>query len=95
MKYLYLLSQDINDGYDTYDSCIVCATSRGDALKIDPSGYYKYHDDNWYFQYSDKTEKIEENDEWCNPKNVNITLVGIADEKVKLNSVVCASFNAG
>lgn len=30
-KMLYLLSQDVNDGYDTYDSAVVCAMSEEDA----------------------------------------------------------------
>ena len=33
---LYLLSQDVNDDYDTYDSCVVCAKSKEDAVTILP-----------------------------------------------------------
>ena len=38
---LYLLSQDINDGHDTYDSCVVCAKSKEDAVTILPCSKYK------------------------------------------------------
>ena len=33
---LYLLSNRDNQGYDKYDSCIVCAKNREDALTITP-----------------------------------------------------------
>lgn len=31
---LYLLKQEINTGYDTYDSCVVAAESEEDARVI-------------------------------------------------------------
>jgi hypothetical protein len=34
---LYLLTQGVNNGYDTYDSCIVCAKSEEDAKTITPN----------------------------------------------------------
>ena len=33
---LYYLSQSTNNGYDTYDSCVVCAVSAKAAKKINP-----------------------------------------------------------
>jgi hypothetical protein len=33
---LYLLSQNYNPGYDTYDSCIVAAETKEDATTIHP-----------------------------------------------------------
>lgn len=38
---LYLIWQDENNDYDTYDSAIVCAKSGDEAVKIHPSGYQK------------------------------------------------------
>ncbi len=38
---LYLLSQNVNDGYDTYDSCVVAAESSDEARTITPSSGYK------------------------------------------------------
>lgn len=32
---LYLLSQDVNNDYDTYDSAVVCAKSEKDARLIE------------------------------------------------------------
>ena len=34
---LYLLTQDVNTGYDTYDSCVVAAFSKEDAKTITPN----------------------------------------------------------
>jgi len=40
---LYLISQDINDDYDTYDSVIVCAKTEKEARHIRPgSGEYSW-----------------------------------------------------
>jgi hypothetical protein len=39
---LFLLTQDICRGYDTYDSCIVCAESEEEAAKISPMGFDRY-----------------------------------------------------
>ena len=37
---LYLLTQDVNVGWDTYDSAIVCAESEAEAVKIHPDGTF-------------------------------------------------------
>lgn len=35
---LYKISQDVNDGWDTFDSAIVAAKSEEDARNIHPDG---------------------------------------------------------
>ena len=35
---LYLLTQDVNTGYETYDSCVVAAYDEEDARTIPPYG---------------------------------------------------------
>jgi hypothetical protein len=35
---LYLLTQNDNNGYDTYDSCVVCAKDEKEAKTISPEG---------------------------------------------------------
>lgn len=32
---------------------------------------------------------------WCNPKDVKAVKIGVANEDIELNTVVCASFHAG
>ena len=46
---LYCISQSENDGYDTYDSAIVCAENEADAKAIHPDeaeDYYSWTDIN-------------------------------------------------
>ena len=40
---LYLLTQDVNNSYDTYDSAIVCADDEEDARFISPDTFHN----NW------------------------------------------------
>ena len=84
--YLYLISQDENNGYDTYDSAVVCAGSEAEAIKIHPSGY-KNRKEIWW------EERLDLYD-WTTPDNVKVKLIGIADESIP-QGIVCASFNAG
>jgi hypothetical protein len=35
---LYLISQDFNNGHDSYDSAVVCAKNEEAASKIPPNG---------------------------------------------------------
>lgn len=39
---MYLISQDTNDGYDTYDACVVCAESEDAAKMILPDEYASF-----------------------------------------------------
>lgn len=76
---LYLISQNINDQYETYDSAVVAAENECDAIKIHPSG----NDDNW---------GNYRNNAWCDQSNVKVELIGKADNNIK-RGVICASFN--
>lgn len=83
MKKLYLLSQNKNNEWDTYDSCVVCAESEDEARKINPNS---------------SGEEVKEDDiysGWTTPKNVKVEEIGIANDNIVLGSVICASFNAG
>lgn len=84
-KRLYLLKQDINRDWDTYDSMIVCATSEDEARLMHPSEYRETLEDIDYFDSwvpLSKADKIE------------ITVIGYAEKDVEIG-VVLASFNAG
>lgn len=79
---IYLLTQDVNVGWDTYDSAIVCAESEEEAVKIHPGG--DFFDTGW-----------EWNADWVkNPSHVECKKIGVADESIE-KGVVLASFNAG
>ena len=81
---LYKISQDVNEGYDTYDSAVVAAPDIETARKMSPLG----NDGEEY-----KIEPI-----WCEPwclsEFVTVEYLGEATEGIK-QGVICASFNAG
>lgn len=79
--YLYL-SQDIHNGYDTYDSCIVAAESEDEARCIYPSEDVETIWDQGSFAA------------WAhNPSQVKVKLIGEAINCKK--GVILASYNAG
>jgi hypothetical protein len=63
---LYLLEQEENGDYDTFDSIVVCAKSAEEARKIHPRG-------NWFFKHSEWCSS---------PSAVVCTLLGKADKSV-------------
>lgn len=79
---LYLLSQDVNNGYDTYSDCIVCANDEKDAISISPD------DDHCPIDLG------EANYNWTIQSNVKCEYIGEAKEGLK-RGVVCASYHAG
>ena len=83
MKYLYLISQDINTGYDKYDSAVVCAESEDAARAIDPSG-----------SGEPVTNKYIVYGSWAELDKVKVERIGEAAEGIE-TGVICASFNAG
>lgn len=80
---LYLITQDEEHGYDTYDSAVVCAEDELTARNIHPgSGKTLQESPNW-----SRT--------WCKTANlVQAHYLGVAAPDVKAG-VVLASFNAG
>lgn len=78
---IYLISQDTNTNYDTYDSAIVCAASQEEARQIHPEGVHQIF-----------PEKV--GGTWCQPSQVQVEYIGQAAYHIK-PGVVLASFNAG
>jgi len=80
---LYLLTQEVNRGYDTYDSCVVVAETREDAKQITPSPV------RWAGLSWDGLS-------WArDPKDVEVEYIGTASGHLSAGDVVCSSFNAG
>lgn len=100
---LYLLTQDTVRGYDTYDSCVVCAESEEEAQKIVPNTFHFEDQDTLRYQYMhgvlwDNYDE-EPADEYVagwpsHQSDVKVKLIGIADPSVE-KGVVIASYNAG
>lgn len=90
---LYLLTQDKNNGYDAYDSCVVAADSPEEAALIDPRGNIYASDPHSTLNGWSKGT-FRSHSTWVeSPADVKVKLVGTAVEGV--HGVVCASFNAG
>jgi hypothetical protein len=92
---IYLLSQGEENGFDTYDSCVVVAKSADKAKEIHPSSNYDKAD-----LYSNRSDRLNAwnhpGGTWAStPDNVTATLVGKALASQKENTIICASFNAG
>lgn len=82
---LYLISQSENNGYDTYDSAVVCAPSEEVARSMYPSNG------------SDITSPKNKWDfcDWIDdPSLVAVEYLGDAEPNA-IQRVICASFNAG
>jgi hypothetical protein len=78
MSNLYLLEQNVNCDYDTYDACIVVADTPEDAVQINPSGP-------WGQSYTSWASK---------PEQVEATYLGEAEPSLEAGYVVLSSFNA-
>ena len=76
---LYLISQETNTEYDTYDCAVVVAETEEAARKMNP--------DPW--------GKVKVNlSNWTEPENVTVTFLGVANPSL-LSGSICGSFNAG
>ena len=94
---LYLLSQDDNTGYDTYDSAVVAASSKNEAVLIHPDGECCWDVERGGWHWID--DSILNNSgpwagDWAPPGRVGVVLLGDATEGIA-KGVICASFNAG
>ncbi len=77
---LWIIWQEENNGYDTYDSAVVAAENEEAARLTLPSEYGTWGD---------------RHPDWAStPDKVNVRLIGEALPEV-VAGVVCASFNAG
>jgi len=78
---IYLITQDVVCGYDTYDSAVVVAESEEDARTIHPEGGHT-------------ASEGSGGHTWCLQKDVEVQRIGVACEG-EGRGVICASFNAG
>ena len=95
---LYLLTQTVNRGYDTFDSCVVCAPNEDQAKTIHPYGDRHYVEGaGWvrsdFPEFTSAMNRVRDT-VWATPENITATLLGTADPSVKVG-VVLASFRNG
>lgn len=77
---LYLISQNVNNEYDTYSSAVVTAPDLSSARNMHPRGFPDWIEEEIFH-------------EWAKPEHVKVELIGrsiIAESRV-----ICASFHAG
>ena len=87
MLKLFLISQNINQDYDTFDSAVVVAKNENSARKIHPN--ISVHKDWW-------KKPLDDYSSWVNSKDVEVQFIGnVENPKLKNKQVVCASYNAG
>ena len=79
---LYRIWQEVNNGYDTYDSAVVAATDEEDARSINPES----------IRFDDY--ELIDSSLWTERENVKVEYIGEAADNIE-RSVICASFNAG
>lgn len=79
---LFLLTQQVNTDYDTYDSCVVVAETVEGAKKIHPEGeIYPNWPERFYTGWAYDPEQVQAED--------------IGETHLVENAVVISSFNAG
>jgi hypothetical protein len=100
MPNIYCISQDVNNGYDTYSHAVVVAESEDEARAIHPGnesgpGDVFVRRGVWCYRHVDRTFREYYNTSWSLPADVRVELVGVAGEGLKSGTVLCASFHAG
>jgi hypothetical protein len=77
---LWIISQTVNNNYDTYDSAVVAAETEEEARNILPSG------GNW--------DEARRYGGWASkPSEVTVEYLGTTDRDI--SGVILSSFNAG
>ncbi len=100
MLFLWKLSQDKNNDYDTYDSAVVVAADPVGASMVHPARYSDTGEAIYRFDKVDDCWRridshCDEDGGWAHPWDVKVVCVGEAASFLKDGSVVCSSFNAG
>lgn len=95
---IYLLKQRIENGYDTYDSCVVVAENEDAARRTHPSEYVTHYKNGKFMgTYQKGGEYENDSPGWVlfsQIDQIEVSLIGVAADGIK-PGVVCASFNAG
>jgi hypothetical protein len=93
---LYLISQSVRRGYDTYDSAVVAAKSEEEARGICPNSYQNQCISKEEFEQANRTNwEFAGGRSWApSPSDVEVKLLGKAAPKTP-KGVICSSFNAG
>lgn len=83
---LWLISQETNNDYDTYDSAVVAAEDEASAKLTHPSESER--------EWKDSGPIDRDYGTWTSKENVQCKYIGEAAAGIEAG-VICASFNAG
>ena len=93
---LFLISQNENNGWDTYDSAVVAAEDEEAARRIHPSEFtdgWDEYNTSWYgTSISGERYYTRSGDSWTYPKLVHVKYLAEYEGEA---GVILASFNAG
>ena len=90
---LFLISQEQNSGYDTFDSAVVAAPDEDTASKINPGS--SMHGQPGHMHTPILMDWSAFIDDWCDREDqVVVKYLGKAAPGITLGCI-CASFNAG
>ena len=93
---LYKIHQNTNMHFNTYDSCIVVASSKKEARHINPDNFYVSWDPSkkqWFKTNVNGSTSVNRfSDTWTSPKNVIAVKIGKANKKYTMPMVILASF---
>lgn len=95
---LWLISQDVNNNWDTFDSAVVAAESEEEARntypeQFDMGGKKYWNGSKWMWSLKDGRVIDHGSGTWTEPDNVEVQF--LADGYEGQAGTVCASFNAG
>ncbi len=79
---LYLLTQDVNDDWDTYQGAVVAAESEDEARNIHPSGNL------------DEKAWNPRRQDWCRREQVQVEYIGVAKEGTE-RGVILTDYKSG
>lgn len=82
---IYLISQNYNNSWDTYDSAVVVTESEDIAKRMHPHNGELDVNIGGMFGRND----------WAVPEYVEVEYLGKADDSINERKVICSSFNAG
>jgi len=89
---LWLVTQNVNTGYDTYDSMVVAAVDEESARTMHPSDCAQWSATKGCWVWTEM-QICYDSGTWANPDKVSVQYLGTTDRDIE--GVILASFNAG
>ena len=93
---IYRIWQEVNNDYDTYDSAVVVAKNEEDARNMAPDGDLWIEGNGWcHMKNGELLPNNTKWGDWCDPKDVQVELMGTTVLEDYPRGVILSSYNAG